>query len=371
MKNLFFGYILLIITSCSNDDNNSNDQNFIDYGYIPANVSINNGVAEFQAAIYNENHVFVATNDGLWKVNLTTKEWSRSGLEGKTITAIFKHPTLQNKFFAGTKSNGTNTDKTLYISDDGGVNWSQASSPIFDGYDNKYENYLCFAVRPNYTDHIYANLEGGTTIAVSTDRGNTWTRMNNESSSYLGYQSNIAFFPNNPQYIIQGSETPLDFAWLGKYEIDYSNPVNSYDMSKIVDESIWENRRPNELQIYDFAPNDIYVGQEGALSKVTGNTNKFIFKSENNNFPYSYIYAIWVDPTNTNHILFGGAINGENQPMSLYETFDEGTTINRFTNKLGLQNPEIMEIVSTNTYPAIIINDRGINKVKLVLFKTE
>jgi hypothetical protein len=55
--------------------------------------------------------------------------------------------------------------------------------------------------------------------------------------------------------------------------------------------------------------------------------------------------------------------------MSLYETFNEGATIKRFEDKLGLKNPEVREIVATDSFPAIVLNDQNANKVKLVLYE--
>lgn len=367
----------VLFVSCLEPDGDSSNTNpeptpstFIDHGYIPASVKSDNSGSEFQSAIYSNGAVYVATNDGIWKNTLATKEWSRAGLEGKVITCIYKHPTIPNKFFAGTKSDGSATDKTLYLTIDAGVTWLAVAAPIFDMANNRYENYVCMAVRPNNPRHIYANLEGGTTIAVSTDDGANWVRMNNQTSSNFGYQSNIVFIANNSNKIFQGSETPLDDAWLGRYDVG-TTPTDLTNFEKVVTTATWGNRRPTELQAYNFVPNTIYVGQEGALSKVTGTTSKDIFKVLNGatNFPYSYIYGIWVNPSNPNHIIFGGSVNGSDQPMSLYETYNEGGTIRRIENKLGLQNPQVREILQTNTYPAILLNDADANKVKLVLYR--
>lgn len=360
---------IAFLASCSKKDGSTptpNRAEFIDQGYIPASVSTPN---DFQSAAYCDGYVFVATNDGLWKNHLATKQWTRAGLDGKYITAIYKHPTVSNLLFAGVKTDYTPTCKTLYISRDGGMSWTPASGIIYDSLNGCYENYSCFAVRPNNPNHIYANLEGGPMIAVSVDGGDTWKRMNKAEESSIGYQSAIAFLPDKPDLIYQGSENPLDDAWLARYDIDASDPTLLTNFTKIVDINTWSNRRPNELVSYSYTGNSLYVGQEGALSKVTGTTCKLIFKSDDNNYPYTYIKGIWVDPNNTQHVVFGGALNNNVQPMQLYETYDEGATIIRYENKLGLANPQVQKIVATNTYPAILLNDQGANKVKLVLFK--
>lgn len=360
---------VLILEGCHKENGSVQEPgngSFIDCGAIPAQVSAHR--AEFQTAVYNDNCVFVATSDGIWKNNLSSKEWSRSGLEGKCITAIYKHPSIADKFFAGVMSDYSPSMKTIYISTDGGTTWNESNSPVFDDYEDHYENYLCFAVRPGHPEHIYANLEGGTMIAVSTDGGLTWARRNYDKESYAGDQSNITFIPGNDKILYQGSESPLDDAWLGKYDINISDPVFLENFSRIVGIDTWSNRRPDELQTNSYTGNNIYVGQEGALSKVSGTESRFIFKSDGSNFPYTYVYAIWVDPDNTNHLLFGGAIK-QGGEMNMYETYDEGRTITRFTDTFGFLKPDVREIISTDTYPAIIISDDEGTTVKLFLYK--
>ena len=366
-------FVALLFINCSNDDNNGSttDESFIDHGFIPADVEITTDVTPFQAAIFHEKWVIVATSDGLWKNDLETKEWSRAGFEGRKMTLIYKHPNEEDKLFAGIQSTGDNSEKPLHMSEDGGNTWVPVteSPTLFEG---GYENFTCLAVRPGNPDHIYANMEGGSMIAVSLDGGMTWTRMNYATEEYWGYTSAIAFLPNDPDHIFQGSENPLDIVWLGRYDIGESDPVLLENFTTIVGLDQWGNRRPTELKSFAFDPNTLYVGQEGALSRVTGESSEFIYKAEEEyNLPYSYIYGIWVNPEDTEHIIFGGSVNHSEQPMSLYETKDGGNTVKRIEDKLGLQNPEIREIVHTNSYPAIVINDWNRKKVKLVLYQYE
>lgn len=370
-KILLIIFALITFTACKKNNTTPPKPSvgtFIDYGFIPFTDDKRRIAAGFQTAIFNNNYVFVGTTDGVWKNDLNTKIWSRAGLEGKTITAIYKHPTIANKFFVGVASDNTATSKTLFISNNGGLTWDAGNNLVFDNVEKRYEDYVCFAVHPSNPNLIFANLAGGATIAISVDGGLNWVRNNNRIESYFGYPCAIVFLPSDANTIYQGAETPLDFAWLGKYDIDATNPVLLNNYTKIIDHDIWGNRRPNELQTNSYTDNSIYVGQEGALSKVTGNTTKFIYKSANNNLPYSYIYAIWVDPLDTKHLLFGGA-EQVIENISLYETYDEGVTIKRFTDKMGFDFPVITEIVATNTYPAIIINDNSQKKVKMYLYK--
>jgi hypothetical protein len=376
---VLFSLLLGVILSCSKIDHDEltllpEPSRLIDYGSIPVPVESHSEFAsnEFQMAAYQNHFVFVATSDGLWKNNLLTNQWSRSGFAGQKVSCIFSHPTLKNKLFAGVVPAENTGEKSLFISNDGGASWTAAKSPIYDELDNQYETYVSLAVRPNHPDHIYANLEGGTMIAVSTDGGLTWQRMNHEKYSYFGYRSNIAFLPDNPNQLFQGSENPLDDAWLGRYDIDAADPVVLTNFTKVVDRHVFGNRRPVELQAHAYTGNSLYVGQEGALSKVTGTTAQFIFKAEEDNpqFPYAYIYGIWIDPKDTNHILFGGAVNGEQTSVSLFETFDEGKESKQVIVNASLATAQVSKILATDTYPAIVLYDPTTERIRLFLYKS-
>ena len=70
------------------------------------------------------------------------------------------------------------------------------------------------------------------------------------------------------------------------------------------------------------------------------------------------LWGFGFDPLNKDHIVFGGAENGSEQTMQLYETYNEGALIYRYAGKMDLTNPQVSDIVTTNTYPAILLNDQ-------------
>lgn len=345
---------------------------FFDHGFIPAEV---NGLsAHFQSAVYVNGYVLVATTDGLWKNNLTTKSWQRAGLEGQQITALYQHPQKPQNLFAGVQSNFSKDVKTLFISNDGGQNWQAATAPIFDSFAGHYEDYVCFAVRPNFPEHIYANTSGGTMIVVSLDGGEHWQRMNYGQESYFGYPSNLVFIPGDADHIYQGSENPLDFAWLGQRTIDPKDPNLLSEVKIWYDYQDWQNRRPVELKTFIHTGSAIYVGHEGAISKIIGEQHQFLYFSaqeEDTVNLYSYMYGLWVDPLDTHHLIFGGALNDEEQPMQLYETYDEGKQVHRFSEKFGFENPWVIEILPAGKRVAIIITERNTSRTKLVLYEPQ
>lgn len=339
----------------------------VELGELPAKVK---ATGEFKSATYKNGKVYVATSDGVWEFDTAASKWARVGFEGKEVELVYAHPEINNLLFVSL--NPETGNKAFFRSEDAGKTWTAAETGIFDSLDEKFEIYYDLAVRPNHPDHIYANMSG-TTIAVSTDKGKNWKRVNDMQESYFGYQSNLIFLPDSPNKIYQGSENPLDFAWLGEYTINATEPSKLSDYKQLVNIDKWSNRRPVELLTNS---NAIYVGQEGAVSKITNGETKYIFKVEQGEiadsqvkFPYAYVYGIWVDPKDPKHLVFGGAINGTQNTLSLFETYDEGQTVAKFDTMLGMTEPFVKKILTTNAGPIIVVADVATDKIKLYKLK--
>lgn len=368
---LLFSTTLLF--SCKKDDDNSGtpgNGTFDDFGYLPAPAS---DLVSFQNMAVSQNHLYVASADGIWKTKTTEKNWQAAGLQGKKVISVFAHPSRPGTLFAGILPPVGSSEKTLYRSTDGGANWQVVDATPFEPTDNYHEKFYCFAVRPGQPDQIFANIEGAG-IAVSKDGGLTWTRKNQETEASFNYDCAIAFLSTDPNHLFQGAESPLDFAWLGKYRLDAADPVNMSDLQKVVGDNLeWENRRPNCLRHFDSNPGVFYVGQEGALSKVSGSQWKYIFEKKMSNdptdLPYTYVKGIWLNPNNPKHLIFGGGINGINTTLSLFETLDEGKNIVQIKDRQGMTDPEIIAMEDVGGYPAILCQDKSNDKLRLMIYK--
>lgn len=347
--------------------NNSFAQNatFTDYGFIPdSGVSI---ISEFQTSVNYNGDILIATTKGVWKNNIATQVWENIGLQDKKITFIYKHPAIPDKLYAGALLDGNNSDP-LFISNDGGLSWTAA--------DNAAETFLNIVARPGYPNHLYAGMYDNPNIMVSTDGGNNWVYYNNGSGGLIGYPVCLIFLPANGNQLFVGTENPLDDARIDRYDINASDPTQLDNWITIVDNSVWSNRRPNKLHTYSYTGNNLYVGQEGSFSKVnTNNINDvtFIYKSATGGTqqPYTYMYGHWTDPDDTNHLVFGGNINGSNAGlMQLYETYNEGTTFHRYTDTFGVSAPMVKDIVEINSNKlAVIISEQFNDSVKLIVME--
>lgn len=361
MKTKWTSFLIMTIFIIINSF--AQNASFTDQGFIPeTDISI---ISQFQTAVYHNGNILIATTKGVWKNNIATQVWENIGLQDKQITFIYKHPTIANKLYAGALTDANNTNP-LYISNDGGSTWTAA---------NAAEPLSNIVARPNNPNHLYAGTHYGYNFMISTDAGNNWVYFNNGGGGAMGYPVTLTFLPSNSNQLFYGSENPMDVAELYRYDINASNPTQLDNQTTIVDSTIWSNRRPDKIKTYSYTGNYVYVGQEGALSKAnTDNINDvtFIYKSNGEaGKPYTYMYAHWVDPNDTNHLVFGGNINGDNTGlMQLYETFDEGATFYRYTNLFGLTAPMIRDIVEIDSGRlAIVIKDQYDNTVKLLVME--
>ncbi|HEY0676838.1 MAG TPA: hypothetical protein VGD17_01085 [Chitinophagaceae bacterium] len=360
--------VVIVFAGCKKNNRTPIQDKFIDYGYVSAVSSV--AVVSTALMVYHQGEIFVASNDGVWKIGLTEKIWRRAGLAGKKVNVLYSHPEIAGKFFAAIESGGP-TEKSLYISADAGVTWQAAASPVFDSRNNIYESFSDIRARPGHPNQIFANLSG-ITISVSKDGGETWNRQNYNTDSYFGINCVINFREGSAGEIYQGAEAPLDHAWLGKYSIDATDPVKLGTLDQFIGKNYeWENRRPNCLETFRSNPGVLYAGLEGALIKIEGTQWKYIFKSTGTDIlPYAYITGVWLNPSNKKHIIFGGGVNGTNTSLSLFETYDEGVTITHINDKLGMTDPAVIDIIATENYPAILVRDNGNERrMRLLLYK--
>lgn len=114
----------------------------------------------------NRNYVIgsrIETVNGLFRQDAATGAWTHFGVNDTTINALAFDPRDHEVIYT-TSLNG------IWRSLDGGVTWRMTNSwDMTEGRD--------VAVDPNAPDHVYLALPDG--VAVSTDRGQTWSRREN------------------------------------------------------------------------------------------------------------------------------------------------------------------------------------------------
>jgi hypothetical protein len=120
-----------------------------------------------------------------------------------------------------------------------------------------------------------------------------------------------------------------------------------------------ENRRPNAMTSGPARPGTLYVGLEGALIALEQGAFDFVFAAgqAEAESPYVYVAALWLDPDDPDHLLFGGGVNGENTELWLFETRDHGQTLRQVRPPAQLTDPSVEQIAPAGNGLAVLVSE--------------
>lgn len=313
---------------------------------VPA-VAAPGRTSEGKRAVVVGGEILVATGDGLWRRRLDTQRvWERAGLAGVDVAFIRADSSPRGRLFAGGEPKQAGT-ASLYVSHDSGRNWEAAQSSPLDP-DGKQEGFVDLAVSPRDSNYLFGSLSGGMGIAFSVDGGQRWERVNGDRESRFGYSCHIAFLPEDADRLYQGCESPLDFANLWVYELNQRALGAIGEPRTVVGVDRISNRRPQVLLPSPARPGWMYAGLEGALVAFTAKgALEYVYRAdESGRDPYIYVSAVWIDPSNPRHLVFGGGLNGPDGELTVFETFDHGLTHQRLQSPSGLRNPTAQTILA-------------------------
>lgn len=304
-------------------------------------------LSESQRGVVVGGEILVATGDGLWRRRLDASQpWARAGLTGLDVAFVIRDAGPRGRLFAGGQPTTVGAP-ALYVSHDSGRSWEPALSSPKDP-DGKQEGFVDLVVSPLDSDYLFAGLAGGPGIAFSTDGGRNWARVNGETDSYFGYSCHIGLLPEQNDKLYQGCELPLDFASLKVYDLNaralgvIGKPRTVVDVDRI------SNRRPQVLVGSPARKGWMYAGLEGAVVAFTAEGKlEYVYRAdETGRDPYIYVTALWIDPANPRHLVFGGGLNGPDGELTAFETFDHGLTLNPLQSPSGLRNPTLHTLLA-------------------------
>ena len=364
---------LMLLAACGDD---ATARSWRSLGQVPAPAATE---LNHTPLVVSGGRALVGTADGVWARSLDgSGSWSLAGLAGVSVFATRRHPDLDATLFVAGMPAEAREAPPFYRSDDGGNTWVGSAAFPRNPFDQSSEPFFDLAIAPDDADRLYGNLSGPS-VAISTDGGLTWTLANGETEVFFGDPCVLHVLDTVPGRLYQGCEAPLDNAWVATQDIDAQDPFTLSNFTFVAGgpDFALENRRPNATASSAARPGTLYVGLEGALIALDIEGFDFVFRAQEGDaeHPYAYVGAIWADPEDANHLLFGGGINGENEFLALFETRDHGRTLQRLSPPVALVDPAVEQIVpASDDAIAVLIShveDLGDESRRLSLYLLE
>ncbi len=286
----------------------------------------------------------VAWGDGVYKSEDAGKSWEKMGLEGSDhIGRILIDPRNSDVVLVAAEgplwsSGGL---RGVFRTTDGGENWEQvldinektgATDLEFDPSNPE----VIYAATYERRRKTWAFLAGGpgSGIHKSTDNGRTWTELRSGLPQADMGKIGLAVTPADPNLV---------------YATIESDPANKGFYRSTDKGESWEKRNsytsggtgPHYYQEIEASPtNADVVIQMDVFYQVTRDGGATFNYLETGRSKHSDNHALWIDPTNTEHMLAGS-------DGGLYESFDEGKTWRFLSNlpiaqfyKIGVDNAE-------------------------------
>lgn len=299
----------------------------------------------------NENVVWLGTGEnnhqralgygcGVYKSNDGGQSWKFMGLkESRQIGGIVVDPKNSNTVYVAAEGSvwGPGGDRGLYKTIDGGKTWNKVLNISENtgvnniAMDPRDPNVL-YATSEQRRRHIFTKIGGGPESAVykSTDAGAIWEKiMNGLPKADLGGMG-IAISPVNPDVVYLIAEA----AEGGGFFRSTNRGASWEKMSDHTSQGQYYNEifcDPKDVdKIYSVETLTQYTEDAGKTWKPFGNNERHVDD-----------HALWVDPTDTQHILIGG-------DGGIYETFDAGKN---FVFKSNLPITQFYRVNTDNDLP--------------------
>ncbi|MFM9985166.1 MAG: WD40/YVTN/BNR-like repeat-containing protein, partial [Flavobacteriales bacterium] len=289
----------------------------------------------------NNNQRSVAYGDGVYKSMDGGMSWANMGLkESEHIAEVLVHPTNSNIIYVAAygpvwKEGG---DRGVYKSTDGGANWTNVKkvsdytgcNDILMDPQNPEVLYAAFHQRMR---KVHTYIGGGPESAVfkSTDGGATWKKLEGGLPGGDIGRIGIALSPVKPNIIFAVVEAKEGKGGIYKSinaGVSWEKQSGTFTSGNYYQEIACYPKNPDRIFITDTY---YKVSDDGGKTvRNLGEINKHIDN-----------HAIWVDPTNTDHILVG--CDG-----GVYESWDFAGS---YDFKGNLPVTQFYKVSTDNAYP--------------------
>lgn len=290
----------------------------------------------------NNSQRAVSYGDGIYKSEDGGKSFKNVGLKNSEhIGKIIVHPSNSNIVYVAAqgplwKDGG---DRGLYKTINGGKDWEKVleispKTGVTDILMDPRNPEVIYAASYQRRRHVWTLINGGPESALhkSEDGGKTWNKMTNGLPGGLVGRIGLAISPVDPDYvyaIVEASGTAGGF-------------FRSTDRG-----ASWEKRNPfisGSAQYYqELFPHPTNRDAVYAVSTYTSLTLDGGKTFEKIGLKERHVddHALWINPTNPDHILIGG-------DGGLYETYDNTKTWRFFEN---LSVTQFYRVTVDNDYP--------------------
>ncbi len=329
-------------------------------------------VANHETLVVAGSDLLLGTADGVWRRPLGGDgPWERSGLEQRTIHALAKTADGGRIVAAGFDPRDESAP-TVWYSTSGGIDWVPASTwpRGAPGQPDAGRSFRFATLEPDPHDPyvVYGGLDADS-IAVTVDGGATWLLANGALSPSFGYPC-VPHRLRAAPVLLQGCELPLDFAWVGAYDVDEDDRFSLSDFRYLRGYPHAEelgNRRINAIASPSGRDDRLLVGVEGALLEITSMDPSWrdrtrieaswVYRStgDSASMPYTYVRAIAPLSADGRHVLFGGTVNGTNEVLSLFETSTDGTAVWRLSAPVSLTDPRVEQAVRLGSDDVLLV----------------
>lgn len=268
----------------------------------------------------NNSQRSVSYGDGVYRSDDDGKTWKNMGLKkSEHIGKIIVDPKNSNTVYVAAQGPlwGPGGDRGLYKTTDAGKTWNAiltisentgVNDVVMDPRDPNYLVASCYQRRR----HVWTLIDGGpeSNLYRSTNGGVSWDTLRNGIPGVDKGRMGLAMSPVNPDIIYAIIELPegkggvfrsVDRGASWEKRSDYVSDSPQYYQELVCD--------PKDADCV-FAMNTIM-----SVSEDGGKT----WKPVGNRYRHVDDHALWIEPTNTKHLLVGG-------DGGVYESFDRGAT---------------------------------------------
>ncbi|NJD23463.1 MAG: glycosyl hydrolase [Melioribacter sp.] len=278
---------------------------------------------------------------GVYKSIDGGQNWKFMGLKDSRQTGgIVVDPKNPNTVYVAAEGSvwGPGGDRGLYKTTDGGKTWNKVlnisentgvNNIVMDPRDSN----VLYATSEQRRRHIFTKIGGGPESAVykSNDAGATWDKLTNGIPSVDKGGMGIAISPVNPDVvylIVEAAEGKGGFFRSTNRGASWEKMSDHTSQGQYYNEIYCD---PKDVdKVFSTETVTQYTEDAGKTWKPFGNSDRHVDD-----------HALWIDPTDTKHIMIGG-------DGGVYETFDMGKT---FLFKSNLPVTQFYRVNTDNDLP--------------------